>query len=174
MTGNQVVAYNLFLGRILRGLTQEDAAERLEPFLGERWSKATFSAAERSVSGRRIRQFDADEIVGFARGLDLPVWWFFVPPEEDTYGRLPKITPPAGVDEGQLLNPRELLARVVDLEGLLARFEAASATLTPDDREQPALRLESFSRELYVWASDRQKVRGQLGDEEIEAAEEER
>lgn len=48
LTPNRVVAYNLARARSLRGWTQEQAAERLEPFLGVRWSKATFSAAERS------------------------------------------------------------------------------------------------------------------------------
>ncbi len=33
-----------------------------------------------SVGGNRVRQFDADEIVAFARAFDLPVTWFFMPP----------------------------------------------------------------------------------------------
>lgn len=48
-----------------------------------RWqalSKATFSAAERSVAGDRVRQFDADEIVAFARAFALRVSWFFLLP----------------------------------------------------------------------------------------------
>ena len=52
----------------------------LEPYLGVRWSKGTFSAAERSVDGGRVRQFTADEIVAFARTFELPVSWFFMPP----------------------------------------------------------------------------------------------
>lgn len=43
-------------------------------------SKANFSAAERSVTGERIRDFDADEIVAFARAFELPVTFFFMPP----------------------------------------------------------------------------------------------
>lgn len=80
ITPNQVVAYNLAEARALRGWTQEEAAARLEDFVGSRWSKATFSAAERSVDGRRVRQFTADEIVAFSRCFDVPVGFFFMPP----------------------------------------------------------------------------------------------
>ena len=80
LSPNQVVAYNLAQARLLRGWTQDQAAEALEAHVGARWSKATFSAAERSVDGERVRQFDADEIVAFARAFDLPVNWFFLPP----------------------------------------------------------------------------------------------
>ena len=80
LTPNQVVAYNLAQARLLKGWTQDQATEALEPFLGSRWSKANYSAAERSVDGNRIRNFDADEIVAFARGFELPITWFFLPP----------------------------------------------------------------------------------------------
>jgi transcriptional regulator with XRE-family HTH domain len=80
LTPNQVVAYNLAQARLEKGWTQDEACEALAPYLGTRWSKANYSAAERSVDGTRIRQFDADEIVAFARGFDLPVSWFFLPP----------------------------------------------------------------------------------------------
>jgi hypothetical protein len=80
LSPNQVVAHNLAAARELRGWTQEQAAAALEPYVGRRWSKASFSAAERSVTGDRVRQFDADEIVAFARAFDLPVGWFFLPP----------------------------------------------------------------------------------------------
>ena len=77
---NQLVAYNLAQARLHKGWTQQQAAEALEPFLGVRWSKASFSAAERSIDGERIRQFTTDEIVAFARCFQLPVTWFFLPP----------------------------------------------------------------------------------------------
>ncbi len=79
-TANQVVAFNLTQAREWRGWTQDEAALALEPYLGVRWSKATFSQAERSVAGRFIRNFTADEIVAFARGFELPITWFFMPP----------------------------------------------------------------------------------------------
>jgi hypothetical protein len=80
MTPNQIVAYNLSRARRLHGWTQEAAAEHLEPFLGERWSRIVFSAAERSVTGKRIRQFTADEITAFAAAFELPIPFFFMPP----------------------------------------------------------------------------------------------
>lgn len=83
MTPNQIVAHNLRRARALHGWTQDAAAERLAPLLGERWSKATFSAAERSVAQpARIRQFSADELVAFAQAFELPIAFFFTPPPE--------------------------------------------------------------------------------------------
>jgi transcriptional regulator with XRE-family HTH domain len=79
-TPNQVVAYRVALARKLRGWTQEQAAAELERYLGARLSPASFSAIERSPAGGRTRQFDADEIVAFARGFGLPIGWFFTPP----------------------------------------------------------------------------------------------
>ena len=37
LSANKVVAHGLKVARILRGWTQEEAAERLEPYLGVRW-----------------------------------------------------------------------------------------------------------------------------------------
>ena len=83
VTTNQLVGYNLRKARERAGLTQDEAAEALAPYLGVTWSRATFSAAERSVTGSRVRQFTADEVAAFARGFGLPVAWFFLPPEPD-------------------------------------------------------------------------------------------
>jgi hypothetical protein len=80
LTPNQVVAFNLAQARQWKGWTQQQAAQALEPYLGKRWSKASVSQAERSVAGKFIRNFDADEIVAFARGFELPLGWFFMPP----------------------------------------------------------------------------------------------
>lgn len=80
LTPNQIVAYNLAQARLWRNWTQEEAAEQLAPYLGKRWSKASFSAAERSVDGQRVRQFSADDIVAFSRAFGLPVGFFFLPP----------------------------------------------------------------------------------------------
>lgn len=80
LTPNQVVAYNLARAREWKGWTQTQAAEALAPYLGHRWSKPSFSQAERSFAGRFVRQFTADEIVAFARCFDLPITWFFLPP----------------------------------------------------------------------------------------------
>jgi transcriptional regulator with XRE-family HTH domain len=80
LTPNQVVGYNLTRARELKGWTQDQAAEALEPYLGVRWSKASVSQAERSFAGGFVRNFTADEIVAFARAFDQPVTWFFMPP----------------------------------------------------------------------------------------------
>jgi transcriptional regulator with XRE-family HTH domain len=77
----QIVAYNLARARELRGWTQEQAAEALAPYLGVRWSKAVYSAAERAVTGTRPRHFDPDDLLAFARGFRLPISWFFLPPD---------------------------------------------------------------------------------------------
>jgi len=82
-TPNQIVAYNVARARALRGWTQEQAAHELAPYLGTRWSNATFSAVERSIAGTRVKQFSTDELVALARGFDLPIGWFLLPPPPD-------------------------------------------------------------------------------------------
>jgi hypothetical protein len=52
----------------------------LEPHVGARWSKASFSAAERSITGERVRQFSADDLFALARAFELPVTYFLCPP----------------------------------------------------------------------------------------------
>lgn len=96
LTLNQVVAHRLRAAREYRDWTQAEAAARLEPFLGKRWSVASFSAAEQSVTGKRAREFTADEIGAFAQAFRLPVSWFFLPPAPGAAGDLP-ITALAGL-----------------------------------------------------------------------------
>jgi transcriptional regulator with XRE-family HTH domain len=78
VTISQLVAYNMARFRKAAGLTQEELGERLGG-----WSGASVSAAERSWDGKRIRKFDADEIVNIAMTLDMPVVALFLPPEDD-------------------------------------------------------------------------------------------
>jgi len=85
-TASQVVAHNLTRARELRGLTQADIAERLTRFTGSPWSAVTVAQAEGSTSGNRVRQFTANEIVALARTFDLPVLYFFLPPEDGADG----------------------------------------------------------------------------------------
>src|SRR5215469_2608165 len=73
----QVVAWNLARIRQHKGWSQEEAARALEPYLGYRLSRAAFSRAEQSLAGKRIRRFDADEIVAFARVFEVPIVYFF-------------------------------------------------------------------------------------------------
>src|SRR5919106_4056920 len=81
-TASQVVAHNLTRARELRGLTQVEIAERLSRFTGSNWSQATVAQAEGSVGGQRVRQFTANELVALARTFDVPVLFFFMPPDE--------------------------------------------------------------------------------------------
>ncbi|MGI8775789.1 MAG: helix-turn-helix domain-containing protein, partial [Acidimicrobiales bacterium] len=66
--------------RLLRGWTQEEAAQAIGRCLGTSMSAASFSAIERSVDVGRVREFDADEILAFVRAFRVPLAWFFTPP----------------------------------------------------------------------------------------------
>jgi hypothetical protein len=82
MTPNQLVASNIAVYRRLRGWTQKETCDRLEPLLGLRWSPAVLSAAERSAEGQqRHREFNADEMVAFSRLFGVPVGAFLEPPD---------------------------------------------------------------------------------------------
>ena len=85
-TASQVVARNMTRARELRSITQTEVAERLTKFTGSRWSQATVAQAEGSVGGQRIRQFTANELVALARTFDLPVLYFFLPPDDGPDG----------------------------------------------------------------------------------------
>lgn len=80
---NQVVAYNFRAARELRGWTQDELADRLEPYLGQRLSQASVSAMERAWDGERRREFDAHDLLTFAMVFDLPMIWFLLPPAGD-------------------------------------------------------------------------------------------
>lgn len=81
---NEVVSYNFRRARELRGLTQDEAADALEPFLGQRLPQTSISAIERAWGGEKRREFDAHEIFAFACAFDVPLLWFFLPPPGDT------------------------------------------------------------------------------------------
>ena len=119
-TPNQVVAYNLRRARELRGWTQEEAAERLAPHIGTAWSKASWSAAERSAETVRVRHFSADDLIALARCFDLPVVWFLVPPDPDDEGVLASMTTP---DARAGLAPRSFFEAVVGSADGLSKLE---------------------------------------------------
>lgn len=122
-TPNQVVAHNIARARLLRGWTQEQAAEEIAPYLGAKLSTASFSAIERSVDGGRIRQFDADEVFAFARGFGLPIGWFFTPPSpSDEIG----IATPDAKRDG--LDPHELLDAILGTPETLEEWQQALMT----------------------------------------------
>jgi len=162
LTPNQVIAYNLAQARLLKGWTQQQATEALEPFLGSRWSKANYSAAERSVDGTRIRQFDGDEIVAFARGFGLPVSWFFLPPPPWASPGIPaKLQTP---DASRFGAPLALLADLVfgtdsQLATMELRFQAFLDELGPNQLSE-AQQVVAHA----VEARKTQLVRHALGD----------
>jgi hypothetical protein len=80
---NQVVAYNVRAARELRGWTQEDVAQRLAPYMGQRPTQAAVSAIERAWDSERRREFDAQELLVFSLVFDLPLVWFLLPPPGD-------------------------------------------------------------------------------------------
>ena len=80
---NEIVAYNFRRARELRGLTQDEAADRLAPFLGVRLKQAAISGIEGAYGGQKRREFDAQELLAFACGFDLPIIWFLIPPPGD-------------------------------------------------------------------------------------------
>src|SRR5437660_12901954 len=116
-TPDQVVAYNLSRARELRGWTQSQAAAEVAKHLGnEPWSVAVWSAAERSVTGDRVREFTASEIVAFALAFDLPITWFFLDPGPDFAGggTAPLVNPSRDPRRGTTLQPGHLLDLVVN------------------------------------------------------------
>ena len=131
MTANQLVAYNLRRARLKSDLTQDQAAQRLEPYLGKKWSKAVFSAAETSVTSGRVREFSADEILAFAAAFDLPVSWFFLPPHESdlreavSMGGTSQLTSAAVIDAAvpAASGGNELTERLVELAKALPTKE---------------------------------------------------
>jgi hypothetical protein len=124
-TPNQVVAYNMWRGRLLRDWTQDEAAEAVAPYLGTRLSAASWSAAERSVEGVRIREFNADELLALARGFGVPIGWFLTPPPVDE--EIGLATPDAG-REG--LDPVVLLDALLGTEETLPYLEDVLAAYT--------------------------------------------
>jgi transcriptional regulator with XRE-family HTH domain len=78
LTPNETVALNIAVLRHGRGWTQTQFAERLAPFIGQRWSKAVVSAVERTADGKRVRQFDANELVAIARTFDVSIGVLFL------------------------------------------------------------------------------------------------
>jgi transcriptional regulator with XRE-family HTH domain len=88
-TPNQVVAGNLLRLRHRRGLTQADVARLLSSVAGKTWSEAMVAHAERSVTGNRVREFTADDLVTLSRAFDVPVLYFLTPPPTGIFVHVP-------------------------------------------------------------------------------------
>jgi hypothetical protein len=123
-TANQLVAYNLMRARKSMGWSQEEAAERLAPYLGAHWSEAVYSDAEDSYQGSRVRPFTADELLAMARAFTVPVSYFFLPPPVGDRGDAEEVT-----GGGHPLNWRDLV---------LALFAGGDPDILPRLRELPA------------------------------------
>ncbi len=149
-----------------------------------RWSKASVSQAERSVAGGFVRNFTADEIVAFARGFELPVTWFFMPPPAWAGPGMPtKLDVPDAPTFG------EVVALLVDLvfgdevqqAQLSVRLDAFLAELGPAglteaqgrvaalvDQRLAALVRHSFA-DLGRWQTSLRALANQLEDLEVRA-----
>jgi len=165
-TVNQLVAINLVVARSRLGWKQAQAIDALEPFLGTRWSKASYSAAERSsVNPQRIRKFTADEIVAFAAAFDVPVQFFFQPPRPEgaaevvvTASATAKSTALTLVDYLRIMLGSEQSAR--SLEGSLADILAALPASADDAvvadlrralRSATAARMRASKQQFEAW-----------------------
>jgi transcriptional regulator with XRE-family HTH domain len=123
---NKLVAYNLRKARLLRGLSQEEAGERLRAYLGKPWSRVLFSAAERSVDGRvgRQRQFSPDDIVAFARVFDVAVGFFFLPPDDEDWEEGSFVSSSGTPDTG--IERTDLVRLALRVHGIRERLEKQS------------------------------------------------
>lgn len=115
LTPNQIVAHNITIYRELRGWTQREMCDRLEPLLGRRWSPAVLSAAERSASGQRLREFNADELVAFSRLFKVPVGALLQPAEG-----IEVVVP----DKKRGLSPVEMAAVIAAVDSVEIRRQA--------------------------------------------------
>ena len=92
VTVNQVVAWNIAWFRREAGLTQAQLAELLG------WPQNRVSEAERSVTGKRTREFDAHTLTALSLALGVPLNAFFLPPLDDGTDVI-YLTLPPGQDE---------------------------------------------------------------------------
>jgi transcriptional regulator with XRE-family HTH domain len=153
LTANQLVGYNLARVRKALGLSQEEAAARLEPYLGKRWSKNVYSAAERSYDGGRVRQFDGDELLAMSLAFGVNVGYFLLPPR-------PEDRPPDAVivsGKTEVDAPRLIIA--ANGYSLSPAALMRLRELPPD--EQPQFPPRDSFEERYGIPPDRQGVESQ-------------
>jgi transcriptional regulator with XRE-family HTH domain len=169
MSPNQIVAYNVAKARGLRGWTQEQAAEALEPYLGAKLSGQSFSALERSAwTVNRIKQFSADDLLALSRGFDLPIGFFFTPPPPELDAALH--APDAGTKG---LDPIVLLDAVLGTpenleywERELLAYSASTAPPPKSKREKPSLTPSDLAERVAPLAAQRARalLRRSFGD----------
>jgi hypothetical protein len=113
LSPNQIVAFNIEKLRRERGWSAQGTANRLGSILGRKISLASYSAMERSIDGKRIKHFDADEIFAFARVFGVRVWTLFVPPINYHFARV-KVRP-QGAPARQSLARNLALALIAEM-----------------------------------------------------------
>lgn len=119
-TINQVVAYNLQAARRAQQWPQDYLAHQLVKYTNRPWSNATVSAAERSWESGRTRRFDANELLALSRVFNLPVAYFFLPPDHADESFAYIAGTPGGPDEYKegsyaSLRPQDLLDAIAPL-----------------------------------------------------------
>jgi transcriptional regulator with XRE-family HTH domain len=153
-TPNQIVASNLIRLRQRRGLTQSEAARKLSDYSPKVWTEPMVAHAERSVTGNRIREFTADDLVTMARAFDVPVLYFLTPPP-DLFVSVPD-KPVYGITTQAMLEA--VLGRLDNLsewEALLDEWDF------PADAEVPFPLSEDGRRQLRASAREVALVRAQ-------------
>ena len=159
MTPNQIVAINLRLARKEKGWSQEQAGTAVAPYLGEEWSKARWSQAEKADDPTSVRGFTANELVAFSLTFQRPLIWFLMPPppEGEHDAPLPALV---GVDDdgGVPLNEYLDLLYVADPElgGMKERVLALSDFLGWDLRARLRIHM------TPVWLRAREDIVGNL------------
>lgn len=129
ITPNQLIGYNMSYWRRKRHMTQEELGEHLERLTGRNWSKASVSAAERSWDGKRVRQFDADEIMALANVLEVPLTAFWLLPTDDGQTTQYAVSPRPSSTADKALSGQEFVDYLIsemqddeDLEPVLRHF----------------------------------------------------
>ena len=81
---SQVVAENMRRARRMRGLTQAELGYRLRDITGAAWPRSLIAMFEAAWSNEneRARRLDVNQLCAVAIALDMPISWFFLPPEE--------------------------------------------------------------------------------------------
>jgi transcriptional regulator with XRE-family HTH domain len=78
---NAVVSFNVRAIRLVRGLTQDQVADRLAVFTGHRLPQASISQMERAfVDRKRRRLFNAHDLYLLSKVFEVPIVYFFLPP----------------------------------------------------------------------------------------------
>ena len=154
MTVNQVVAWNLAWYRHAAGLTQAGLGAAIG------WTKSAISDAERSVSGKWTREFDAHTLTLIAGTLGIPISALFLPPDDDGITVRYRIEVP-GDDGGPiLLDMRDLLAFTLPDYG---SDTPAMAAYKDRLRAEVARRFDDF------WKAEVDRWLGEAGPAELRA-----